>query len=470
MRSILDVPARRRTSTVAQAGLPARVAVTVARVVDPAVACEARGETATSGAVCASNRRPGSRHDRAVRRPRLPRPRRDRVRRPRRDRRRARPARPTPRGAHLCADRRARPGPGGRARRARHRRRASGSRSSRTTARACSSSFFGVSGFGRVLVPINFRLSTDEVAYIVEHSGASVLSRRPRADDGSLDVAVRAHASCSATRRRPAVPATAPSPERLGAGRGRDRDDQLHERHDRPAQGRAAHAPQHLDQRHDVRLHAGVNDRDVYLHTLPMFHCNGWGMPFAHDRHGRPHVVLRKVDGAEILRRVERARRHGDVRGARGRRTPCSTRPRGWDGEIPGRGRVRIVVAGAPPPTQDDRARRDRARLGVHPDLRPHRDLAAAHDQPHPRRVGRPRPRGARGQARPGRRARARRAAARSTDDGEVLARSQRRPRGLLGTAGGDRATRSTTAGSTPATAARSTTTATSRSATARRT
>ncbi|HLN40901.1 MAG TPA: AMP-binding protein, partial [Acidimicrobiales bacterium] len=36
-------------------------------------------------------------------------------------------------------------------------------------------SFFGVSGFGRVLVPVNFRLNADEVAYIVEHSGASVL-------------------------------------------------------------------------------------------------------------------------------------------------------------------------------------------------------------------------------------------------------------------------------------------------------
>src|SRR5689334_14270794 len=36
-------------------------------------------------------------------------------------------------------------------------------------------SFFGISGYGRVLVPINFRLNAEEVAYIVEHSGASVL-------------------------------------------------------------------------------------------------------------------------------------------------------------------------------------------------------------------------------------------------------------------------------------------------------
>src|SRR5712692_10464840 len=36
-------------------------------------------------------------------------------------------------------------------------------------------SFFGVSAYGRVLVPINFRLNADEIGYIVEHSRASVL-------------------------------------------------------------------------------------------------------------------------------------------------------------------------------------------------------------------------------------------------------------------------------------------------------
>ena len=40
--------------------------------------------------------------------------------------------------------------------------------------------FFGVSGFGRILVPINFRLTTEEIAYVVEHSGASVPSRQKR--------------------------------------------------------------------------------------------------------------------------------------------------------------------------------------------------------------------------------------------------------------------------------------------------
>src|SRR4029079_7276640 len=35
--------------------------------------------------------------------------------------------------------------------------------------------FWGICGFGRVLVPVNFRLSFDEVQYIVRHSGSRVV-------------------------------------------------------------------------------------------------------------------------------------------------------------------------------------------------------------------------------------------------------------------------------------------------------
>ena len=73
--------------------------------------------------------------------------------------------------------------------------------------------------------------------------------------------------------------------------------------------------------------HLGVSDRDVYLHTLPQFHCNGWGMLYAVTGMGGRHIILRKVDGAEILRRVERARRHADVRRAGRASTWCSTPP-----------------------------------------------------------------------------------------------------------------------------------------------
>ena len=43
--------------------------------------------------------------------------------------------------------------------------------------------FYGISGFGRVLVPINFRLARAEIDYIVRHSGASAVFADPALRD-----------------------------------------------------------------------------------------------------------------------------------------------------------------------------------------------------------------------------------------------------------------------------------------------
>jgi fatty-acyl-CoA synthase len=98
-------------------------------------------------------------------------------------------------------------------------------------------------------------------------------------------------------------------------------------------------------------LHTGVSDRDVYLHTLPMFHCNGWGMPYVHTALGTKQVVLRQIDGAEILRRIDQ---HGVTLlcAAPAVINAVLDAATTWDGPIPGRDRVRVVVAGAPPPTR----------------------------------------------------------------------------------------------------------------------
>jgi acyl-CoA synthetase (AMP-forming)/AMP-acid ligase II len=82
-----------------------------------------------------------------------------------------------------------------------------------------------------------------------------------------------------------------------------------------------------------------------------MFHCNGWGMLYATAGLGARQVVLRKVDGAEILRRVDR---HGVTLmcGAPAVWNAVLEAAAHWDGEIPGRDKVRIVVAGAPPPSR----------------------------------------------------------------------------------------------------------------------
>ena len=90
------------------------------------------------------------------------------------------------------------------------------------------------------------------------------------------------------------------------------------------------------------------------MHTLPMFHCNGWGMPYAVTGMGVPQVVVRKIDGEEILSRIEA---HGVTLlcGAPAVVAAILTAAadrRAAGRAIPGAGTVRIVVAGAPPPSK----------------------------------------------------------------------------------------------------------------------
>jgi fatty-acyl-CoA synthase len=74
-------------------------------------------------------------------------------------------------------------------------------------------------------------------------------------------------------------------------------------------------------------------------------------MPFGVTGIGGQHVVLRQVDGTEILRRVER---HGVTLmcAAPAVINAVLDAAPSWDGPVPGRDRVRIVAAGAPPPTR----------------------------------------------------------------------------------------------------------------------
>jgi len=208
--------------------------------------------------------------------------------------------------------------------------------------------FFGVCGYGRVLVPVNFRLAFDEVQYIVRHSGARVVYVDPELEDALTGLDAEhvfvlgedydLYAEGVEPRAwEPDENATATINYTSGTTA-------------RPKGVEITHRNIWTNAL-TFALHAGVTDRDVYLHTLPMFHANGWGMPFAMTGCGVPQVALRKVDGAEILRRVEKY----------GVTVMCAApavvaavldAAPDWGGEIPGRGRTRIIVAGAPPPTK----------------------------------------------------------------------------------------------------------------------
>ncbi len=210
-------------------------------------------------------------------------------------------------------------------------------------------SFFGVCGSGRILVPVNFRLNRTEVDYIVDHSGASVVWIDPELEDtlGDLDVehVLVFGRDDDAIFREGVTPRVWHPDESATATINYTSGTTA-----RPKGVQITHRNIWINAA-TFGWHAQVSDRDVYLHTLPMFHANGWGMPFAVTGMGGQHVVLRKIDGTEILRRVEE---HGVTLmcAAPAVLAAVLDASESWEGEIPGRDRVRVITAGAPPPTR----------------------------------------------------------------------------------------------------------------------
>ncbi|MFF0222079.1 AMP-binding protein [Streptomyces sp. NPDC004629] len=210
---------------------------------------------------------------------------------------------------------------------------------------------FAVPMSGRICVPVNFRLKAEEIEYVVRQSGASVLLVDPEVRDTVADIKtdhrfVLGEQTESELMRFGVEPRPWSDPDE-------DATATINYTSGTTARPKGVQ----LTHRNiwvnglTFGLHTRAWERDVYMHTLPMFHCNGWGMPFVMAGLGVKQVVLRKVDGAEILRRVDE---HGVTLmcGAPAVWNAVLDAAAGWEGEVPGWDRVRIVCAGAPPPSR----------------------------------------------------------------------------------------------------------------------
>ncbi|MEU6357311.1 AMP-binding protein [Streptomyces sp. NPDC047072] len=210
---------------------------------------------------------------------------------------------------------------------------------------------FAVPMSGRICVPVNFRLKAEEIEYVVRQSGASVLLFDPELRDTVADVKV-AHRFVLGEQTESELMRFGAEPRPWSDP---DEDATATINYTSGTTSR----PKGVELTHrniwvnalTFGLHTRAWEGDVYLHTLPMFHCNGWGMPFAMAGLGAKQVVLRKVDGAEILRRVDE---HGVTLmcGAPAVWNAVLDAAVSWEGPVPGRDRVRIVCAGAPPPSR----------------------------------------------------------------------------------------------------------------------
>src|SRR5919201_1238278 len=189
-------------------------------------------------------------------------------------------------------------------------------------------SHFGVPLAGAVLVAINIRLASDEIAYILQHSGAKtllvdselvplvapVLDRCPAL---RTVVCVQDHAPASHTSES-AVDAI-PYARFLEAGVD-DIAGPPHLREDGPISinytSGTTGKPKGVIYTHRGAYLNGLSAAfemrmgldSVYLWTLPMFHCNGWCFPWGTTAAGATHVMLRKIDPPLVWNLIERER------------------------------------------------------------------------------------------------------------------------------------------------------------------
>jgi fatty-acyl-CoA synthase len=172
---------------------------------------------------------------------------------------------------------------------------------------------FGVPAAGLVLVPINVRLNSDEVVYILRHSGAKVLfvdhefeSLVKPLDPGSMTV-VRIDDTGAAGDPYEAFLAKA-SPEPCEPWL-EDEYETISINYTSGTTGRPKgvmvhHRGAYLNAIGEA-IETGMTFDSRYMWTLPMFHCNGWCFTWGVVAMMGTHVCLRRVEPARIWELID---------------------------------------------------------------------------------------------------------------------------------------------------------------------
>ncbi|MDH3735036.1 MAG: acyl--CoA ligase family protein [Gemmatimonadota bacterium] len=168
---------------------------------------------------------------------------------------------------------------------------------------------YGVPAAGCVLVAINTRLSSQEIGYILEHSGSKKLfvdrelvPLLEPLDTTRLDVIEIADTGSleDDPYERFLQSASPEPPPRVLA----DEEESISMNYTSGTTGRPkgvvySHRGAYLNALGEV-LATTLTADSVYLWTLPMFHCNGWCFTWAVTAVGGTHVCLRHIDADSV--------------------------------------------------------------------------------------------------------------------------------------------------------------------------
>jgi fatty-acyl-CoA synthase len=180
-------------------------------------------------------------------------------------------------------------------------------------------SYYGVTQIGAILVPLNYRLVASDHEYIINHAGVKAVL----VDYDYTKVVDEIRPNLKAVRHwivaqdQGEAPAGWTDWERLIADQPtlatpfveQDENDTTSINYTsgttaRPKGVMLTHRNCYINA-YNFIAHLRIQHEDVELWTLPMFHANGWGGPFALTAMGATHVVLRAVVGADIYRLIE---------------------------------------------------------------------------------------------------------------------------------------------------------------------
>jgi fatty-acyl-CoA synthase len=181
--------------------------------------------------------------------------------------------------------------------------------------------YYGVVEAGGILLPLNIRLASQELAYILNDSEAGVLFFEeqfiPLVESFRNDLKSVKH--FVPLDFKPNLPwMAAKNYEELLAAATPYRADVMQIDENSVAElfytsGTSANPKGVMLTHRNIYLHAlnvaiafGANSESVELHTIPLFHANGWGVAHSLTYVGGKHVMMRKFETTEVFRQIER--------------------------------------------------------------------------------------------------------------------------------------------------------------------